>query len=328
MIHSKRASNFIPVIFAGLFVSIHLATAQQPKIGVTTFTYKTVGDLEIQLDVHRLADERTRPVAVWIHGGALINGGRQGIGRAGRMLLQAGYCVVSIDYRLAPETKMPGIYSDLEDAFRWIRKNARKKFNGDVAKIAVLGGSAGGHLTLSAGFRIDPPPDVLVSFWGYGDVTGPWLSKSSPHPAHKSKTITESEIAKVENGKPVANSRDRDGDGGAYYQHCRRKGIWPIKVGGFDPDAEPEKFHPFMAVKNVTSSFPPTLLIHGANDTDVPHRQSELMAAEFVKHGVPHRFISLKNGEHGLRGADPDEIESAYAAVLPFIAKYVSPPRQ
>ncbi|NNE94047.1 MAG: alpha/beta hydrolase [Verrucomicrobiales bacterium] len=300
---------------------------QAPKIAVTTFTYKQVDDLEIKLDVHRAADDHIRPVTVWIHGGALINGGREGIGKAGRDLLKAGYCVVSIDYRLAPESDMPEIYSDLEDAFRWIRKHGREKFNGDVSKIAVLGGSAGGHLTLSAGFRVDPKPDVLVPFWGYGDLIGPWLSEPSPHPRHQSRVLTDAEMNALENGPPVANARDRKGDGGAYYQTCRARGIWPVKVsGGLDPKKEPDKFFPFMASKNVTPDYPPTLLIHGTDDTDVPHEQSEIMAKEFEKHGVSYRLISLKNGEHGLGGADPKEIEAAFAAVLPFIAKYVPPP--
>ena len=48
-----------------------------------TFTYKTVGYLEIQAEVTRADDEGERPVLVWIHGGALIMGGRRGIGGAG-----------------------------------------------------------------------------------------------------------------------------------------------------------------------------------------------------------------------------------------------------
>lgn len=310
------------------FLGVTLATAQAapPETTLQTFPYKRVGDLEVLLDVHRPDDQKIRPVAVWIHGGALINGGRQGIGRASRMLLEAGYCVVSIDYRLAPESKMPEIYEDLEDAFRWIRENGRKEFRGDVSKIAVLGGSAGGHLTLATGFRVDPSPDVLVSFWGYGDVIGPWLSEPSPHHRHAGKEITPKEIQTIESSPPIANAADRKGDGGAYYQHCRRTGTWPEKVAGFDPETEPEKFPPFMAVKNVSPDYPPTLLIHGTEDTDVPYEQSAMMAREFRKHGVPHRLIRIANGEHGLAGADREDIEAAFAAVLPFIAKYVPPP--
>ncbi|MCB1237404.1 MAG: prolyl oligopeptidase family serine peptidase, partial [Verrucomicrobiae bacterium] len=192
--------------------------------------------------------------------------------------------------------------------------------------LAVLGGSAGGHLTLSAGFRVNPRPAVLVAFWGYGDLIGPWLSQPSPHERHRSVTQDVAAMEAVEQGPPVANAADRQLDGGAYYQTCRQRGIWPAKVSGFDPETAPEKFFPFMAAKNVTPDYPPTLLIHGTDDTDVPHEQSEVMAREFEKHGVSHEFVSVKGGEHGLAGADPKDIDAAYAKVLPFIAKFVPPP--
>ena len=93
-----------------------------PKVRVTTHTYKTVKRLPIKLDLHR-PDTAGRPrLAVWIHGGALINGHRAGIsGRVKTDLLGAGYALASIDYRLAPETPMPEILGDVVDAFEWLR---------------------------------------------------------------------------------------------------------------------------------------------------------------------------------------------------------------
>ncbi|MDA2937159.1 alpha/beta hydrolase fold domain-containing protein [Acidobacteria bacterium AH-259-A15] len=93
------------------------AFGQDETIRTQTYTYKTVSDLEIKLDVHRLDDDVVRPVVLWIHGGALINGHRGGMNRVKKMMLEAGYAIVSIDYRLAPETKLPAIIEDLEDAF-------------------------------------------------------------------------------------------------------------------------------------------------------------------------------------------------------------------
>lgn len=296
--------------------------AQTPAWIKQTFVYKKVGALEIKLDVHRADDELKRKVVVWIHGGALINGGRQGIsGRVKNDMLGAGYALVSIDYRLAPETRLPAIIEDLEAAFKWIRKEGPNRFNADVSKIAVLGGSAGGCLTLTAGYRVQPPPDALVSFWGYGDLIGPWYSQPSPHPRHNRVKIDKAEAMTTLEGPPVANSADRKSNGGAFYQYCRQQGLWPKLVSGFDPHTEAEKFYPYMAVRNVSEKYPPTLLIHGTADTDVPHEQSVMMAEQFKKHGVPHQLISIENGEHGLGGGDRAAIEAAYASVLPFVRK-------
>ena len=68
-------------------------------------------------------------MVVWIHGGALIMGHRGGIDRALLgALTKAGYVVVSIDYRLAPETKLPAIVEDVQDACRWVRERGPKLF--------------------------------------------------------------------------------------------------------------------------------------------------------------------------------------------------------
>jgi dipeptidyl aminopeptidase/acylaminoacyl peptidase len=75
----------------------------------------------------------------------------------------------------------------------------------------------------------------------------------------------------------------------------------------------------------VTKAYPPTLLLHGDNDTDVPHRQSADMAAELKKHGVAHEFISIKDGPHGFDGkglADPKTGET-FERVLAFLRRAV-----
>jgi dipeptidyl aminopeptidase/acylaminoacyl peptidase len=47
-------------------------------------------------------------------------------------------------------------------------------------------------------------------------------------------------------------------------------GLWPREVSGFGPDSIGKEITPYEPVKNVTRGYPPTLLIHGTQDTDVP----------------------------------------------------------
>jgi acetyl esterase/lipase len=289
----------------------------------TTYTYKQVGDLELKADVHRLDDRELRPVLVWIHGGALMGGGRERFSGQVHRLLNDGVIVVTIDYRLAPETKLPAIIEDLEDAFKWLHTRGPELFQADTTRVGVWGHSAGGYLTLTAGFRVKPAPQVLVSAYGYGDLIGEWYSTPSPHASHRRIKMTESEARAQVTGAPIANNRDRKGNASAFYELCRQKGLWPEAVSGWDPRREAEKFHPFMAVKHVSAKYPPTFLMHGTNDTDVPYEQSVMMAAEFKKHGVPHEFISLQNGEHDFSGADPAAVEKAYREALAFVKKHL-----
>ncbi len=313
-------------IGAGLALSQPALAAEADGVTTTTYTYKRAGDLEIKANVVRADDDKIRPVVVWIHGGALIMGGREGVSqRVRRMFLEAGYAIVSLDYRLAPETSLPLIIEDIEDAFKWLRREGPDLFHVDTRKIAVMGGSAGGYLTLATGHRVKPRPTVLVAFWGYGDLVGDWYSEPSPHPRHNRLKVTEEEARKLVAGPPIANARDRETNAGPYYLFCRQQGIWPQEVTGWDPRDEAEKYTPYMPVKNVSTEYPPTLLIHGTEDTDVPYQQSVMMAEQFKKFGVDHEFISIAGGEHGLGGGDREKIDQAYQRSFDFVYQRMPP---
>ncbi len=304
-------------LLAILFLYGCQVTEDKSKITVKTYTYKKVGDLEIKLDVHRANDTKFRKPVVWIHGGALIDGHRESVkGRVKKMMLDEGYMIISIDYRLAPESKLPAIIEDLEDAFIWIREKGPGLFHADTSRIAVIGGSAGGYLTLTSGFRCKPRPTVLVSFFGYGDLIGDWYSTPSPHARHNEIKITKEQALQEVNGPPISDSRQRKGKGGHFYQYCRQNGYWPEAVSGWDPHSEAHKFYPFMPTYNVTKSYPPTMLIHGTDDTDVPYEQSVIMAKLFEQNSVEYEFITIPGGEHGLGGGDPKLIDVAYESLL------------
>ena len=97
-----------------------------------TYTFKVVGSCEIQADVYRASDDAASPVIMWIHGGALIVGHRGNINPEQlNMYVNAGYALVSIDYRLAPETKLKAIIEDIRDAYRWMREEGPDLFHID-----------------------------------------------------------------------------------------------------------------------------------------------------------------------------------------------------
>jgi acetyl esterase/lipase len=304
-----------------------IAGKSGPAVHKRTHIYKNVSDLQIKADSYRFDNRPARPVVVWIHGGALINGHRESVPA---WLMTAcrenSYVLVSLDYRLAPESQLPEIISDIEDAFRWIREQGPNLLQADARRIGVVGGSAGGYLTLTAGFRVEPRPTVLVSLWGYGDLIGPWYSQPSPHPRHHTVKMTREEALEQVAGPPISDSRDRKGNGGAFYQYCRQQGLWPRAVSGWDPHTESEKFAPFMPLKNVSPSYPPTLLIHGDKDTDVPYEQSQLMAAELKRHKVEYELIRVEGAEHGLAGADQEIIRAAYHSATEFLRKHLNSP--
>lgn len=104
-----------------------------------------------KLDVYQpapRADGRPHPALVWIHGGGWT-GGTKNEARADnicRTAAAAGYVAVSIDYRLG-DGAWPTNLFDCKNAVRFLRAHAAR-YSVDPARIAVAGGSAGGHLAL------------------------------------------------------------------------------------------------------------------------------------------------------------------------------------
>ena len=286
-------------------------------------TYKRVGDLSICVDL-TIPPAGASAVVVWIHGGALINGERDSVpGWLSVACVESDLALASIDYRLAPETKLPEIVGDVEDAFRWLRTSAGQRFPIAADRIAAVGESAGGYLALAAGFRVKPRLDAIVSLYGYGDLIGAWYSRPSAHPCHEGEDLTPAEIARLMSGPPVAEERLRDGDGYAFYRHCRRHGMWPFAVSGWDPDREAGRFRHFMPVANVDARYPPTILVHGSDDTDVPYGRSAEMAAELARHGVEHALHEIPGAEHGFAGADPVAVVAARDEVVAFVRRHL-----
>jgi acetyl esterase/lipase len=74
------------------------------------------------------------------------------------LFLRAGCIVVSIDDRLAPETKLPTIVEDVEDAYRWVREKGPGLFQCDPERLAVVGQSAGAYLAVMSGARFHSSP--------------------------------------------------------------------------------------------------------------------------------------------------------------------------
>lgn len=292
------------------------AASEEPQ----TVAYKKVDGGEMKADVFGAPAVGRKPVAVWIHGGALITGSRRlsPNSRVLRSLLDAGFAVVSIDYRLAPETKLPGIIEDVQDAFRWIHANATA-LHLEPERLAVCGGSAGGYLTLMTGFCVNPRPKALVSYWGYGDIVGSWYSRPDPFYL-KQPAVTREEALSAVGTTPLSEPPPKNSRG-RFYLYCRQQGIWPKEVAGHDPETEDGWFDRYCPIRNVTREYPPTMLVHGTADTDVPYEQSKMMAGRLQQAGVRHQLITVPDGGHGIGNIPPEEQDRIYREAAQFLMK-------
>ena len=140
------------------------------------------------LDVYLTRRNVPTPVLIEIHGGGWRRGAKSRFQQTYRGFitgaLNAGFSVISINYRLAPEYPHPAQVEDVTRAVQFVRSRA-KEWNLDSDRFAAIGGSAGAHLAMWVGYHddlADPPGadpvkrqssrlQAVISCWGPSDLT-------------------------------------------------------------------------------------------------------------------------------------------------------------
>ncbi len=227
-------------------------------------TYKSIDTVQLKLDIYRKKDiKKPTPVLVFIHGGAWKKGKRQDYLPYLVDYAKKGYITVTISYRLSPVATFPAAVEDVKCAIRWIRKNAAL-YSMDPENIAVIGGSAGGHLALMLGYTKDGQftgdcPDSLssrvqavVDFYGPVDLTTPYARSASS----------------------------------------------VIKFLGTTYDEDPGIFRDASPKSYISPGDPPTLIFQGTIDSLVPYSQSDSLDVWLGRAGVPHEYHKLKGWPH------------------------------
>lgn len=135
---------------------------------------------EHMLDVYS-PEEHTGmlPVIVMIHGGGFLYGRKELNKAFGYHLAKRGFLVFNLNYRLAPETKVPAQLWDIMYALLWIQRQLTR-YPGDETRIFLTGDSAGGALAVMAALLLKSPrlrkvfdaPDVALSVKALCVVSG------------------------------------------------------------------------------------------------------------------------------------------------------------
>jgi dipeptidyl aminopeptidase/acylaminoacyl peptidase len=108
-----------------------------------------------------------------------------------------------------------------------------------------------------------------------------------------------------------------------YYHYLRQNGLWTREVTGYDPATDRVKLDRLCPVRNVTATYPPTLLIHGTADTDVPYDRSVNMARALEQQGVEHELATIPGAEHGLVGVEQALVDAAHEQALAFLDRHL-----
>ena len=120
-----------------------------------------------------LEGEAPFPVIVYYHGGGWVIADLETYEPSAKALAaKTGAIVVSVAYRQAPEHPFPAAHEDAFAAYKWVMEHAAE-INGDPARIATAGESAGGNLAvavpLMAAQRNVPMPLHILSVYPIAD---------------------------------------------------------------------------------------------------------------------------------------------------------------
>ncbi len=249
-------------------------------------TYCTMDGVELKMDIYfpSSSSEAPWPVAMYVHGGGWSSGDKaQGAGKTEIPALQsAGFLVVSVNYRLAPEYVFPAMIEDVKCAVRHLRAHAGE-YSLAPNRIGVWGGSAGGHLVAllgtsdeSAGFDLGEYIDQSSRVQAVVDMFGP-----------ADLTV--------------------NFEGG--YEKTRQV------FDGFDAAlASP--------VTYVTADDPPFLMLHGDSDQLVPIEQSQILLAAFESAGVPAELITVINAGHSFKPTEGKTISPSRKEITQLVVDF------
>ena len=111
-------------------------------------TYKEINSTSLKLDIYHSKNRTDKaPLIVFIHGGAWKKGDKHDYLVYLTSYAEKGYITATIQYRLAGVAKYPAQLLDVQSAIIWLKQHA-DEYHIDPTKVALVGGSAGGHLAM------------------------------------------------------------------------------------------------------------------------------------------------------------------------------------
>ena len=139
-----------------------------------------VGERELGIRIYRPTKTEAKLTMVYFHGGGYVIGGfKSHHGFCSLLAGQASINLISVDYRLAPESPFPAPLQDGLDAWNWVIDHAAE-LGIEQTKIGMGGDSAGGNLSAvlsmqTFGDLLDGDLKVLPAFQF---LLYPWVDMS------------------------------------------------------------------------------------------------------------------------------------------------------
>ena len=228
--------------------------------------YKETPQKTLKLDLYQPQNaQKKTPLLIFIHGGSWKSGNKDDYRRYLVDYAEKGYITATVAYRFSQEKPFPAAFDDVVCAVQWLKSNA-DQYHIDPEKIAVIGGSAGGHLAMMLAYHardstyagdcvgeIDAEIQAVVNLYGPVDLTTDFAIN---HPSVK-------------------------------------------KFLGKDySEATSQLYEAASPINFISPDDPPTLTFHGTIDQIVPVSQADLLHETLQLKQVPSEYHRLKGWPH------------------------------
>lgn len=233
--------------------------------------------------IYQPVEKGTFPCLLVVHGGVWNLGDRTALAGINRRLAASGLCVVSIDFRLAPQHPYPAQVADVNFATRWLKAHAQE-FNADATRLGIMGASSGGHTALLSAMKPDDPlytvlhlPEALDTDASVNWVIALW---------------------------PVIDPYARY----LYAQQVGRNELVTMTKAYFLTEKTMQEGNPqLMLERGEKVQLPPVQVIQGTADNNIPMSIPNRFAASYraaggeldleTFEGMPHNFANLPGPE-------------------------------
>ena len=218
----------------------------------------------------REGDRQGVPCVIFVHGGGWKGGDKKSAKQNAAWLVEHGFAVASINYRLTDVARWPAQINDCYEAVRWVRSHAREH-GIDPDRIGAFGTSAGAHLAALMGTRLYPGEESVSS---RVQAVCDWFGPSDL------MTMPPNNVGNGRSAEDVAQSNG-----------AKLLGATVREVPSLAADASP--------IDHVGGDAAAFLIMHGDQDTGVPVSQSARLHSKLLSVGAFSELHVLEGGKHG-----------------------------
>ena len=238
------------------------------------------------------------PVLVSVHGGAWSGGDHTNNQVTSGPIAASGVVVMTIGLRVAPEFPYPAQVQDANLAIRWARMHA-EEYNGDPGMVGGIGYSSGGHTLPLAAMRPEDERYCALPLEAGASAELDWMIACWPVIDSHARY----EVAKANNSERLLTNTE------GYF---------------LTEDAMHEGNPQEILDRGERVSMPPSLVIHGTADENVPVGHAERFAATYAAAGGSIRLEKFDGEPHGFANELGPATDRMVEVVKAFIADQVN----